>query len=205
MTVPTGAKLRATARFNRGGYGDVMNVFYFLTDFTAPQAEEDVFDGVDALLSSVFIEFDQYLVNLMDPVDLKVDVVSFNAGRWEVTANVGFGAWGSTITTAEVNEQLPPGAAALVKLRTSLGKHWGRKFVGFFTELMNLDGYLSSTLVSALVTGFAKLIGPYTITTGVLLQPVVLDTITGVTRAITEVAVNGQWSYQRRRRPGVGS
>lgn len=205
MTVATGSVLRATARFNAGGYGDMMNVYSFRTIFATAQLEADVFDEVDIYLTSVYTEFSQLMALTLNPADLKVDVIAFQAGEWVVTQNVGFGSWGVGVVTAETNDALPPGSAAVVKLRTALGKHWGRKWVGWFTELSNDQGFPSTTLISALVTGFVRLLTPSLISAGNTIETVVLDQATGAIRQVTEIATLSQWGYQRRRRPGVGS
>lgn len=206
MTVPTGAALRASARFDGVHDQDIVNVYNFLTDFATPQAEQDVFDAVDDYLSSVYVEFDDDLYSTITPVDLKVDVVEFVGGKWMVTANVGFGSWGSTINTTDADDPLPPGSAAVSFLYTNLGKHQGRKFFGGFTEGGNsLSGAVGSDVLTRIALGVVKLLTPHVIAAGNDLITVVLDTVDGTIREILSIGSNAHWGYQRRRRPGVGS
>lgn len=205
MTVPTGAVMRASIRFQASQGEDIMNVFFLQTTFAAPQAELDVFNSVRTYFEASYGNLDNYMSNTGQPLDIKLDVVSFQAGKWVVTANVGFGTFGTGLILAEVADPLPVATAALLKLRTSLGKHYGRKFFGLFTELTNVSGFLSSALQLAVLAFGTGLLTPGTISAGNTYSVVVPDTLTGVVRALTEVAVNSVWSYQRRRRTGVGS
>lgn len=205
MTVAHGKVLRVSARFRDALSGDVVNVFYVLTNFATPQAEADVMTALDTNLTASYGNFDQHMISTTEPVDLKVDVVEFQAGKWVVTQNVGLTSWGAGLTTAETNDALPPGSAVLLKLRTGLGKHWGRKFFGAFTELNNVVGYVSSALQTAVLAFGTGMLSPITISAGNTMKYVVPDTVYGLARYVTEVAVNSIWSYQRRRRTAVGS
>lgn len=205
MSVPNGALLRASARFSTAGFGDLVNVFTFQCVFTANQTDSDVFDAVDAHLSDIYNQFDLHMATQVEPLDLKVDIIEFQAGEFVVTYNVGFGSWGATLNTAETADALPSGVAVLGKLRTGLGKHWGRKWLGVFTELNNNVGYVTSTLQTAVASGLVKLVTAYIFNTDQGIRGVVLDQQSGLARQIMEVAVNSVWSYQRRRRTGVGS
>jgi len=206
MTVPVGAIIRASARWHNYNGDDVVNVFYFRGDFTSAQDEQDVFDAVDAYLTSVYTEFDGYIDNNAVPYDLKVDVVEFTGGKWKVTQNVLQGSWGATLTPAETGDVLPPQTAALVKLETGLGKHQGSKYFGMFGESQNsANGGLTTTLLNALLDGAVKLLTAYVFGGTEELQAVVLDTVTGVVRDVIGVSCSYNWSGQRRRRPGTGS
>lgn len=205
MTVPNGAVLRASVRFEDQTGEDMMNVFFFQTTFAAPQLEADVFANVKSYLEASYQNIDQYMTNAATPVDLKVDVVSFQAGSWVVTANVGFMSFGTGLVLAETSDALPGGVSVLLKLRTALGKHYGRKFFGLFTELSNAVGFVSATLQSAVLAFGAGLLTPGTISAGNTFSVVIPDTATGVVRVLTEVVVSSVWAYQRRRRTGTGS
>lgn len=204
MTVPTGAILRASLRIQDPYGNDHVNVWYLQTSFAAPQTEQAVFDGVDAFMTASYGNIDNFMATGSVVLDMKLDVVAFQAGKWVVTQNVGFGQWGVALNPAETGEELPAGVAVLLKLRTALGKHYGRKFFGLMTELTNNTGLVSSALQTAVLALGSGILIPYTISAGNTVSVVVPDTASGIVRALTEVAVNAVWSYQRRRRQGVG-
>lgn len=206
MTVPDGAVLRVSTRWNGPVGQDIVNVWSFLTDFTAPQDDSTVVAALNTYLSGVFVEFDDDLVTAMTPEDIKCDVIDFIGGKWVVTANVGFGSWGGTLTTTETADTLPHGASAVAFLQTSLGKHQGRKFFGGFGEDQNSpSGAVGSDVITRIMMGLVKLLTPHVISAGNELIAVVLDTVDGTIREVVSTAVNTQWGYQRRRRLGVGS
>lgn len=206
MTVSNGNVLRVATRFTGVHQQDIMNVWYFRADFAAPQADTTVVTAVDAYLSSAIVPFDGYLDNSISPLDMKVDVVQWLNGKWEVVQNVGTAAWGSTITPASTADALPEGASALAFLRVGLGKHQGRKFLGGFAEDGNSpSGALDSTMQTTILSGLATLLTPAIISAGNEIATVVLDHTDGTVRDVIELALNGFWAYQRRRRPGVGS
>jgi len=183
-----------------------MNVWYFQTSQTGAQPEADVLAACESYLAGVFSDFDHLLDNNMNPVDIKVDIVTWQNGKWEVTANVGTTAFGGSLTTASTADYLPAGAAALGFLRTGLGKHQGRKFIGGLCEDSNsANGGLSTALATALTTGLTRLLTPFVFNTTEQLVSVVLDHTTGTVREVVEIAVPFMWAYQRRRRQGAGS
>lgn len=204
MTVPNNALLRISARMRHGSFGDVVNVWNAICDFATPQAESVVFAACDAWMTTIYQEIDQLISSIQEPLDLKVDVVTHIAGKWEVVANVGFGSWGAAIVTAETQDLLPSGVAMLGKLRTGLGKHWGRKWLGVFTEVSNVAGFVSTALQTAGLASLGQFLLGHVIVSGNGMLPILLQS-NGIYRDITEVAVNSVWSYMRTRRTGVGS
>jgi hypothetical protein len=206
MTVPNGAILRISARFTGPHQQDIINTYTLETDFASPQDETDVLDACDTYLSSIYEEFDDHIVAVMDPLDMKVDVIQFISGKWEVTQNVGSKTWGSTIATTGAFHTLPEAASAVGFLYTLLGKHAGRKFFGGFDENANSPtGAIDSTVQTDIITGITKLLTPYVISAGNNLASVVIDHAVGTVRNVISVGLKGFWGYQRRRIPGRGS
>lgn len=206
MTVQDGAVLRCSARWTSANGQDNVNVWWMRTDFTAPQTDEDTFDGVDAMITEVFQDFDHLIRNTWSVRDLKVDVVEHIGGKWTTTQNVGFGSWGAGISCLESSDALPEGVSPVGFLYTGLGKHQGRKFFFGATEsYCDAGGNMVGTLVTAIVTGLTQLLTPHVISAGNNLVAVVADMAMGITRDIVEVAATGVFGYQRRRKPGVGS
>lgn len=206
MTVADGAVLRASARWTSANGQDNINVFWFRADFTASQTDEATFDGCDGAITRAFLEVDQLMRNTWAVHDLKVDVVEHIGGKWQTTANVGFGSWGATINTAETGDALPEGVAGVGFLYTGLGKHQGRKFLPGFTETFSdAGGNVASTLVTGIVAMLTDMLTPYVISAGNDLVSVVADRAAGITRDILEVGASNVFGYQRRRKPGVGS
>lgn len=205
MTVPNGAILRASARWNNQDFGDLVNVYWFKTTFATAQPEATVFDKVDDAISATYTPWDNYIKTTCYPLDLKVDVVEHIAGKWTVTQNVGFGAWGSTIVPGDTGDAIAAGVAVLGYLRTGLGKHFGRKFFGGITEVASVGGYVASAVQTAVLTGLTALLGNWDIDASNWIEACVPDFANGITRDIVEVAVNSIFAYQRRRKTGVGS
>lgn len=206
MTVSNFDIVQASARFRNADGNDVVNVYNFFCDFAADQTDQDVFDAVDAYLTSVYTEFDANLDADFQPFDLKVDIVEFLGGAWKVVQNVGFGTWGSGISPTASGDALPPGVAVLIKLFTGLGKRTGRKFVGGVVEAVcDSDGQVVSAALASFVAGFVKLVTPHVISAGNELVTMILGQADGATRNVTEIAVSDVFAYQRRRRPGTGS
>lgn len=206
MSVGTAKVLRCSARWTDANGSDLVNVFFFRTSFASAQTEADIMTAVDTYLQSCFDHFDGNMRTTTAPFDLKVDVVQWAGGKWVVVQNVGFGPWGSGLTAGSGSDALPPGSAALGKLYTNLGKHTGKKFFGGFTEAScDVGGNVEAALHTAILDGLTELLSPYVISAGNTLITVVLDYVGGTIRDALAAAVNGTWSYQRRRRPGVGS
>lgn len=206
MTVANDAVLRCSARWGLPTAAEMINVWWFQTAFAEPQDELVVFNAVDAYLTSVFVEFDEKMRSSVDPIDLKVDVVAWQNGRWETVQNVGFGPWGAGIATVSGGDMLPQGVAILGYLYTTLGKHQGRKYLGGFTESdSDVSGNPLPASLSLVAAGLAKLLTNYIISVGNVLETVVADHTTGIARLIWEVGVSGAFAYQRRRRPGAGA
>lgn len=206
MTIVDGDILQASARFTDPKGNDHVNVYHFEAVLTDSQTDQTVFDEIDAFLTSVYTEFDSYLMATAEPRDLKVDVIDWVDNKWTTVRSVGFGSWGAGINTSSSGDQLPPGVAALVKFGTGFGRHIGRKFIGMMPENLNqTNGTLSATLIGAMATGFGNLLVGHEISSLNYLNYRVLDRLEGTVYDALELIINGIWSYQRRRREGVGS
>lgn len=206
MTVVDGAVLRVSVRFHSDTYGDIMNVWHFRADFPdLDQPDENVMDAITAVMTASYQNIDQLMGSVIDPLDVKVDVVQHLAGKWTVVQNVGLSGWDAGLVTNEGADLLPPGSAILGKLRTGLGKHWGRKYFGGFTETSNEVGLVTAAAQTAVLALLDGLLDPVVVFVNDVLHTVVLDQLNGTVRDFVESAVNNVWSYQRRRRTGVGS
>lgn len=206
MTVPTGTIIRASARFYGYHDQDLMNVWNFACNFTADQDENDVFDAIDTRLQAVYNDWDDYISDEIETNDLKVDGVDFIGGEWVTVQNIAYGPWGAGFTPTKADDLLPAGCAAVGFLLTALGKHQGRKFFGGFTEdSCSASGAINSNAFLAIGGGLLDMTTEIVISSGNVMYPCVLDYTYGIYRVIEKVAVNIQWGYQRRRRPGVGS
>lgn len=206
MPVEDASVLRCSARFQDANGSDNVNVWYFSTEFLAPQTDAVVFNAVDIYLSDLYSQWTAVIDAEFDPLDLKVDVVVWDSVKWAVTQNVGFGAWGSTILSTATGDALPPGSAVLGKLFTGRGKHIGKKFFGGFVEsITDADGNVTAAFAASLAGYLADMLVPYIITAGNKLTTMIADHTDGSTRFVTAVGVGDALAYQRRRRPGTGS
>jgi hypothetical protein len=207
MAVNDGDVLRATVGFYLPELQVAQNTFWFECQFADSQAEEDVYDAIDTYLSTMYDYWDIYMENSVTMAPMRIDKMVWNTDKWEVSANVGSGAWGSTLVPADGSDSLPAGTAHLgfFDILTA-AKHQGKKFFAGFCEDMNgPNGGASATLNAAIVEGITELLTPYVISAGNSLVHVIADFLTGAVREPTGVHGSGVWAYQRRRRPGSGS
>lgn len=203
MPVANGEILRIAARMSYAE-DDFVNVFHI-------RADQDVPDDSNARFAA-----QQFVDEWYDPIvgvlhvgmgfdDIKIDKVAWLAGK-EITQYV-FGIWDwPTQTTGTGNgEALPHGVAALITGFTEAVKCYARKFIGRIPEsLSDTDGWESAAMTS-LNNAAVLLATQFQDSFGNLWTPVVHSIRSGEWEPIISTAVRAIASYQRRRKPGVGS
>jgi len=206
MPVHQGDVLRVAARCKRGDEADVVNVFYLESSQTDPSlANEDVLNAISAWLTNAYNDIESYIPSDQNPIDIRVDKVGLVSGLIKVLENVGTTTWGATFDPSGTGEGLPRGVAALVFLLTSVGKVFGRKYVGTLTEAASAGDSLVTGAITALGSWLTKMLTPVSVGAGNDLFPGILSTRTLGFERFVGGRVRGRVGYQRRRAPGVGS
>lgn len=206
MAVPSGSLIRCAVRLNAGvAAGDVVNVYHFETQSSAPLDEADLADEVVAYFEALYTTLETLMDDGYTPQDIKIDIVEFQLGVPVITANVGTYTWGGTFAPSSGSDGLPPGSAALVKGLTSLGKVYGRKFLSGLVSTVQANGILEGTVLTALANYAAQYLDGHTFGIGDRLIPGVMSKRLGQFAPLISAVVSTNMAYQRRRRKGTGS
>lgn len=205
MTVANAEIIRASARMTGTSGQDIIGVFMWRCDFAADQAESAVMAAVLAQVSAAYTYMNAVISQNYDPVDIKVDVVDIVAGKVQVTRNVGTIPWTGSFSPAGSTDDLPPGACGYVKLLTSVGKTYGRKFISGLLETRAVSGFIDATAISALANFAGRVILAYTVSASNTLVPGVLSLRSLDFKEFTAAVVSNVVAYQRRRKFNVGS
>jgi len=205
MSVPVGSIIRAAVR-QTGAYGnDIVNVFHFIHDGIMAVQEEDVLSNLATLIDTNYATLNAVISNLQDPNDLKVDVVDWIGGALKVIANIGTTSWGDTYNPANGGESLPTAIAALILRRTSLGKSFGRTFLGGLVESDTAGNDLSGAGVIEDFADFAATCLDSFSVSGQDFVPGIPSAINFGFRLLTEAALGTELAVQRRRFRRYGS
>jgi hypothetical protein len=186
---------------------DIVNVFHFLAaPWSGAYTTGDLLDAIAGYFDVAYANLNNYIPTNQVPNDIKVDIVELVGGEEVVTENIGTTSWGSTYDPASAGESYAPGVAALVILRTLVGKVFGRKFVGQLSEAALSNGILSTLLQASLAAFGAALLDKVELSaTERELFPGVLSKRTSGFQTFSAVDVNPEPAYQRRRKRSVGS
>lgn len=114
-----------------------------------------------------------------------------------------------TITTpssgTRVEDDIPPGNAAMISFPTTVGKVIGRKYFGGLGKgTIDPDGSLTASIITTLISTANAIRAPFVGTTGEWHYGVVRS-LTGQHLIPTASVIVDTVSYQRRRRTGRGS
>jgi hypothetical protein len=165
-----------------------------------------VVTGVLAEIDNAYAAMNAYISNTVSTNDIKIDVVFWSGGKCIVSQNLGTYPWDDVwYNPSGAGEVLPPGDSALLKLMTTLGKHYGRKFIGGLTETAQNSGILVAGCVEDLADMATSFLSEFTISAGNYLVPVINSTLFQEALPVIEAAASAVIAYQRRRRPGTGS
>lgn len=142
----------------------------------------------------------------------QVESTEIDLLKWDTVNNRFDGIVSSAavgVTGTNLNEMLPHGDAALVKLFTEVGRRQGRKFIPGYTEEAQDEGSLLGVAVTRLIS-FAGAFNNDVVSGGITLSPGNFN----VEPASPLFETFAEWSntssistivaYQRRRKAGVG-
>ncbi len=206
VTVSPNDILRVALRFSDANGSDVMNVYHFTAAFAAGQSDTDVKNALDAGLSLAYEGIESVLDDSLAPIDMKVDVISWDTDHWTTDTAIYDGPWGASIDNIAVGDPLVPGAAGLLTMHTSIVKLVGRKFIGGFVDtIKDTLGNMTSAFQATFLTAFDILLDGIEVAASNSLLYIIISTLDGSFNVVDQISVSPHFAYQRRRRPGVGS
>lgn len=206
MTVADGEIVRCSARQSMTNDQDHVSVFHYQTDYAAPQTDELTMDTIAEDLDGAFSALNQWIRTTQRPVDMKFDIVEFVGGLWRITRNLGLIVWPDVLyDPTPADDALPPGVAGLVKFLTSIGKVYGRKFIGGLIENAQGGGTLAAGAITALSNFGTSVMQDPAIDVNNWMEPGVVSMREETFVPFTEHLVSDNVAYQRRRRRGTGS
>ena len=201
MTISDNAALKVVQEINLPGDVVAVNVYYFLSDFTAPQAKEDV---VDECAAWIEVLYNTLIGKIYEDVSLgEMTLYEWNdiLVQWD---NRGTGAPTRTFTVT--TDMLPHGVAALVRAYTTEPRTIGRKYIPGVCEIDQMDGTWVAGMLTALAGFGDAWNNDITINGSNWLRVGVWSTVTKAVFRLSGVeVVLASPAYQRRRRPGVGT
>lgn len=199
--IQIGEIVRVVLSFGAPGASIAQNVFYFeLQDSTADAAT--VLSDVNAWFVA------NYLDRWSDNADgdsecflLEMDIVN---GDGTVDRNIGDAA--PDVAGGITGDILPAAVSGYFQANTERSNSLGRKFVPFFTETAQTDGFWAPTVTTALADLLVDYLASIVVDTTATLVPGV---VSRVTQLFLEFIGSGYATnvpgYQRRRKPTVGS
>lgn len=199
MAVVDGDILRFTAQLDLGRGSTMQHVYTY---------EYSGSGDTDAEVGSqIKGKLDQEYDHLEDVLDQLVVSEQVTAWLWDAILEEWNGIYSDvweTFSGQTVGQQLPNGAAVLLKLLTGKPRRQGRKFVSGASNAHYVDaGWTAASLVNIALFG-AGIIGSVATANGTL-DPGVFNQITqSFIPFTTSIVINTFANYQRRRRPGVG-
>jgi hypothetical protein len=208
MTVLPNDVIRVSARFKHDTAGDVVNVFHwFAVSGSTGDSDEDVMDGIDTKLSDAYANVAANMTSMLDPYDIRYDLVEWSAGREVVTRALGTRTWTLTTPPSAAGDGLPTMDAAIINFRTPEPKTFGRKYLGGMVEATQNNGVMSGAILTNLAAFATELL------TDIALTDLSLRAGTMSYKAISSThfvqflsaVVNAVLGTQRRRRLNRGS
>jgi hypothetical protein len=195
--------LRIAARQKDIHGSDIVNVYHLRQTSATPVTNSIALAEIKTFFEGAYSQLNGLLNTSLAPLDIKVDKIQLIGGALQIIENIGTTSWGGAYNPSGSGDSLPAGCAALVILRTAVGKVFGRKFINGVNEGNSDDGFLNAAIVSGLSAFAGALITPWAGTMGFELG--LLSTRTTVFQKFLGLLVADNIAYQRRRRPGKGS
>jgi hypothetical protein len=196
--------LRVTGKMLGVNGQQVQNVYHLLTQFASEQDAEDVGNAVGGWLNTAWDHIYNSVHSDVTPETFLVQVVEWVTDHWEVIENVGEFAWVLSNAFAGATDPLPDGVAALLKFPTAYPRHIGRKFVYGLVEGANQAGEVLAGTLANLASMATDLLADAIIDGSNSLKPGLISIATGNFYPFVSAVADAAWSYQRRRKAGVG-
>jgi len=200
MAVVLNDILRVAARMHHALHGDLVNVYHLRVEDIASMDDSIALDACAEWIETLYTTVVSHMAQAWTFEDINV---------FDVTQDrpLGSAAWPTLVDGGdEYNDTQPPQVAALVRATTGYSRNWARKFLGGFSEARNTaQGFLDSTLVTALGNFALAWITPLVEAEAYTLQPVVWHKGASLWRPLVEGVVRNVWSTVRTRRTGRGA
>ena len=199
MSVSAGDVIRVAATQVGPDLQEIVNVFFYeaeTTFVTAP--DEEVMGALAARMNELYLAFSVWIHESQT-----ADEIQF----YNITQARPMGAlpWPTYAGGTGVGDYFPPGIAALITASTAVARVMPKKFLGVCMEPHAAGGFWST----------AQMIAMAAFATGWLQDAVAIgfgDLVPGTWRRailtfvpLVAATAKGVCSYQRRRKPGVGS
>jgi hypothetical protein len=189
--------LQVTATMKVGVSVTIQNVYHLVVKDIGGVDDEDVADDMGEYLEDIY-------TNLVASMTSSLIFIDYRVQNLTTEQDIGTFPWPSLTVGSSVASRLPFGVAALIKAKTQQGKHQGRKYFALFTEDHTDNGFVTAALQADLADAGQAAYSEFTSTLVNNYTPVVLERDVLGGRAVLSVQVPADWSYQRRRKPGVG-
>lgn len=202
MSIGDGGILRIVASFLWSDGNVAQNVFNcVVTGGTPPYDEVDITDDAEDWLDDMFANLTTVMSDEIDGNSVIVYEYDSGDADWD---EVGHNTWGFDPTAA--SEQIPRGAAGLVRLWTTDADVQGRKFIPGLVESNLVDGLFDGGLTTALLAFALDWLTPFVgAASGATFTPGVWSVVGIVFKAaVDHYATSTIPAYQRRRKRGVG-
>ena len=203
MTIAVGNILRVVCTIAALDGNVIQNVFNaIVTGSGGPFQESDIADDLNDWMDNVFGNMSAHIAADFDPSESTSYVYDPTDNDWDE-----IGSASPTFTTTNVNNALPRGVAMLINAKTSDPDVNGKKYVGGLTE-GGWDGLdWNAGLVTAMglfgFDWFTPFVGS---ASGATMTPAIWSpTRTAAYVLSGTFVIPTMASYQRRRKPGVGS
>lgn len=207
MAIGTFDILEVSIRCSMADGSDHVNVWHLLALDAVTQSYAQTLADIEGHFDAAYAQFESYQDDGMSPVDMKVDIIAYIGGKWQLQENLGIVTFGQTHYTPEsTGDPLPNRVAAVGLLRTSSGKTLGRKFCSGLTE----PGSSGNKLIAAGATAFLDFlddaIADINLTEATkVLRPVIKSVAQGSFVNILEAAVSTYLGTVKKRRPDIGT
>ena len=190
--------VRITAGMLFGGTEDQQNVYHVLKVSGGSVADTVFMADVAAQLEVMYTFL----------VARQITTLSYD----QITGKKVFGgsdlmpdtSWPTLTTGALTADGLPLPVAALIAGQTTGSRRQGRKYLGGFTEVDNVNGVLQTTLVTAVVNYGAAWIADF-VSGGNTYRFGVFNVLSTVFTPFVSALILGAFRTQRRRTAGFGS
>lgn len=205
MTVSDGTVIRTVANLLFPDNSIAQMVFWFLSDFTTDQQDNDVANQVEEYVENILAQIAGIISSGLVCDLSEVNEMVWNAvdNVWETYRLIGIYTPGTTFTGS--GDALPRQTAATMTGNTGRPKTRGRKFFPGWVESSNVDGVVQSAQLTALAGALAQYLADETISAGNDLLVGVGSEVTGQFHEFTDGSANSIFGTQRRRKQGVGA
>lgn len=193
-----GEIFQGTGRMDFDGINEINNVYQFRLESAVPITDEEAVDDILEIIDDVI----QFLTTFLSVLVVARDIV---VRRLSPATVFGAFPWPTFTAGVATADATPPGVAGQVYFSTAIPRVILRKYYGVFNETqISTAGDLRNTVRDAMALIGAKLLLSITATNGVWRYGYFSPKVAGFVEP-TVATIPTPFSYQRRRKPGVGS